>query len=164
MSNRILLILLFLFILLLKKHLIFFLNPELIVNIILLLFFFFFFLSYSLLNQKTFLFQKNEVRKKNFLFFQNILLQWKKLQLRNKIISGLFLLFYLKDLFLFLNFEFSKKKENLAIFLKKFLIVFLKNKMYLITFYLIDKETIKKNNKAELLSLWFNNNISFINI
>nr|YP_009370739.1 hypothetical protein CCM08_mgp42 [Eukaryota sp. BB2]AQL10465.1 hypothetical protein [Eukaryota sp. BB2] len=135
----------------------FFLNPELIVNGI---FFFLFLYSINLyynLNQKSILFQKNEVRKKNVIFFQAFLCNWKRAQYRNKRLKKIYILRYLNAVFKALEEEIIAQKSYLEIDLKQYIISHIYSNMVNATVYLNDVEKIQKTSKGLLLLFWFTN-------
>jgi hypothetical protein len=81
-----------------QQDLMFFLNPELIINAIFFTLCVLGFYAYGNLNQKGFLYQKNELKKKNVIFFQSVITNFKRLQLRNKHIRRIYVLRYLYEL------------------------------------------------------------------
>jgi len=139
------------------NDILFFLNPELIVNLIFLVIIFAGFIFYFQFNQKDLLYQRNETRKKNIIFFQTLITNWRRIQLRNKQVRKIFLLKYLYDLFVAIDEEVSYQKAFLENDIKKFLIHYIYVRMKFIEKDLNSNDLIQKSIKGLLLNFWFLN-------
>ena len=135
----------------------FFFNPELFVNLIISFFLVYFIYYFNITNQKNILFQKNELKKKNFIFILTVLLQWKKIQIRNKLIKKFYLIVFLKNVFSCVLHYIVTVNAAIEFKIKKLINYFFYFKLLALSNNLKEKETISSLNKSNLLNFWYYN-------
>ena len=104
------------------------------------------------------MYRKNELKKKNFVFFQTILLSWKKMQLRAKRLKKVSLLIILTKLKYILTAEIKKKKQMLAPFVNTLLFFLFIKKVRIIFLLLAERESILRVLRNIAGNSWFVNN------
>lgn len=139
------------------NDILFFFNPELIVNVTLFVIVIYSIFYYYGLNQKNLIYQKNEVRKKNVVFYECLIANWKRLQLRNKYIKRIYLAFFLLEIFRAFENEIFFQKSFLEKDIKKFITFRVYVHMKFIEKDLSSWISLNKLFKGLLLNFWFIN-------